>query len=217
LADSPRAISKILGAAYPHQKGLGGWITRNRPFICPFEELVARIPVGGSVLDVGCGVGIMSVLAGLCAGSPRVVGFDTSAKAIAVARQAVVPEGTQVSFQHLPDTADWPEGEFDTVLCIDVLHHVPPPAQRRFAAQLCRSTRPGGLVVFKDIAPRPRWKAFANRLHDLLMARQWVHYRHEGEMADWFQDEGMAVIERGRLDRLWYSHYLLIARKPTRP
>jgi 2-polyprenyl-3-methyl-5-hydroxy-6-metoxy-1,4-benzoquinol methylase len=208
---TPREISDIIKRCYPLHRGLGGAITRLRPYICPFEELLPWIPSRSSVLDVGCGVGIMSVLAVEVAGARHVLGFDTSGAAIAVARQTSLSREVDTIFQTL-DHSQWPEGIFDVVMCVDVLHHVPPTSQRAFVSRLAQSTSPGGCLIFKDISPRPFWKAVANRMHDLIMARQWIHYRHEDEVAGWLQEEGLALETRIRLDRLWYGHYLIVAR-----
>jgi len=212
IPDSPRAVSRFLDEAFAHQRGLGGRITRLRPYICPFEELLRRMPAGASVLDVGCGVGIMSALALGPGRARRVFGFDISSRAIEIAKGMRVEHHAEVTFQALP-AGVFPDEQFDVVLCVDVLHHVPPPAQRDFLRKACDRVRAGGLLLLKDISPRPRWKACANRLHDLIMARQWVNYRHEDEVAAWLREIGGNVQESVRLDRLWYSHYLIVWRK----
>lgn len=210
VPQSPRQVSTYLDRVYAHQRGIGGRITRLRPYICPFEELLRRIPLNSTVLDVGCGVGIMSALAAGPGQATRVLGFDISAKGIEIARGTQLPPGV-AEFRVLP-AGEFPSETFDVVLAIDVLHHVPPPVQHDFIGSLCKCVSPGGLLIFKDISPRPWWKAFANRLHDLVMARQWVHYRHEDIVSDWLQSRGGKIIESTRLDRLWYSHYLLVWR-----
>jgi 2-polyprenyl-3-methyl-5-hydroxy-6-metoxy-1,4-benzoquinol methylase len=194
---------------------VGGRITRLRPLICPFEEILRRVPAGGGrVLDVGCGVGIMSALAAGLGRAASVIGFDVSRRAIDVARGVKMPGACDMTFHALP-AGTFPEGEFDVVLCIDVLHHVPPAAQHEFLRQVCDHVAPAGMLIFKDISPKPWWKAQANRLHDLIMARQWVNYRHESQVAVTLRSLGGEVIEQSRLDRLWYSHYLICWRKPA--
>ena len=216
LPESPREVARFLDAAFAHQRGVGGRITRLRPYICPFEEVLRRMPAveegAGRVLDVGCGVGIMSALAAGPGKARSVVGFDVSQRAIDVARGIQVPGACSMTFHALP-AGTFPEGEFDMVLCIDVLHHVPPAVQNEFLRQTCQHVAAGGLLIFKDISPKPWWKAQANRLHDLIMARQWVHYRREAEIVGMLNELGGEVVESTRLDRLWYSHYLVCWRK----
>lgn len=207
-------VSALLRRLYPSVRGPGGLLIRWRPYIAPFERVLARIPPGSEVLDVGCGAGMLSTLAAATGLASRVHGFDTSEKAIARGNAATLPTAAgPVRLERLA-ADEWTDGAFDVVLCVDVLHHVPPPVQEAFIERVCHSVRPGGQVIFKDIAPRPRWKAFANRLHDLLLARQWVHYRRPDEVAGWLAANGLAVIESGRWDMLWYSHYFTVATRP---
>ncbi len=210
--DSPRAVSRFLRTAFAHQRGVGGLITRLRPCICPFEEVLCRIPPDSTVLDVGCGVGIMSALAAGPGKAREVTGFDVSSRAIETARGMRVSGGCAMRFELLPAGA-FPTGAYDVVMCIDVMHHVPPSEQMMFLRSVCDRVRMGGLLLFKDISPRPWWKALANRAHDLVMAREWVNYRHERAVADELRAIGGEVIEQTRLDRLWYSHYLACWRK----
>lgn len=205
-------VAGILDRAYGHCRGGRRLLVHYRPYICPFEEILQRIPIGSEVLDVGCGVGLMGVLASATGRARRVVGFDTSSRAIEVGRRATLDQGELELSARGPD--DWPEGRFDVVLCLDVLHHVPPSRQRAFCQRLVESVRPGGKLIFKDMAPRPLWKAWANRLHDALIAREAIHYRSAAATERWFREDGLDVRENRRLDRLWYAHYLIEARRP---
>lgn len=158
----------------------------------------------------------MSALAAGPGAAREVVGFDISSKAIAIARGVTIAGACPMTFHALP-AGEFPPGEFDVVLCIDVLHHVSPPLQFDFLTTICRRVAPGGLLIFKDISPQPWWKAVANRMHDLVMARQWVNYRREHDVASFLRGGGEGqVIDEARLDRLWYSHYLTCWRKATR-
>ncbi len=100
------------------------------------------------LLDVGCGAGTMDRhLAGEVA---ALHGIDVSEEMLAVARRQV-PAGT---FDHydgssLPFAADG----FDVVIAICVLHHVPPPGQAHFLAELRRVTRPGGIIAIFEHNP----------------------------------------------------------------
>jgi 2-polyprenyl-3-methyl-5-hydroxy-6-metoxy-1,4-benzoquinol methylase len=214
LPGSPREVSLFLKDAFAHQRGVRKWLTRLRPYICPFEELLRRIPRHRqiSVLDAGCGVGIMSALVAGTVGARRVVGFDIDERPIAVARGLQLPGTPNISFHTLP-AGQFPEGQYDVVVCIDVLHHVARVAHHDFVRSLCNSVAPGGMLLFKDISPRPWWKALANRMHDLVTTRHWVHYRHEDVVCQWLGETPGHVEESTRVDRLWYSHYLIVWRK----
>jgi SAM-dependent methyltransferase len=101
--------------------------------------IVRRVGEGRSVLEVGCGTGlVMQRIAGFAA---RVRGIDVSPGMLARARERglEVQEGSATA---LP----FADGEFDVVCAFKVLAHVDPvePA----LAEMARVTRPGGHLVF---------------------------------------------------------------------
>jgi 2-polyprenyl-3-methyl-5-hydroxy-6-metoxy-1,4-benzoquinol methylase len=188
-----------------------------RPFICPFGLLVELVPPGARVLDVGCGAGLFLGTLALDRRIAGGVGFDSSAPAIALAQAMTrhLPGNHGVMFHHLSAVEDWPCGTFDAVSLIDVMHHVPPVHQAGVFAAAADHVVPGGVLIYKDIAPTPHWRALANRLHDLVLARQWVHYTAADGIEDWGREHGMALEFRRRIDMLWYGHDLAVFRRPA--
>ena len=108
----------------------------------------AGISSGMRVLDLGCGVGDVSLLlADLVGSTGEVVGVDRDARSLEVARNRTA--GTaHVSFIEA-ELANLPfEGEFDACVGRYILMHLPDPiATIRMAA---RSVRPDGIVAFQD-------------------------------------------------------------------
>ena len=70
-----------------------------------------------------------------------------------------------------------------------------------------------GLYIYKDMARRPRWKAYGNRLHDLIFAQEWIHYFHVKELEDICINLGLELIHSSNYSKLWYQHELRIFRK----
>src|SRR5262245_57959764 len=98
IPECSRAVADFLREAYSHQQGWCGWLTRWRPYICPMEKILARIPPDASILDVGCGVGSLSTLAARFSRPRRVLGLDISPRAIATARANTLARAGLVSF-----------------------------------------------------------------------------------------------------------------------
>jgi 2-polyprenyl-3-methyl-5-hydroxy-6-metoxy-1,4-benzoquinol methylase len=94
-------------------------------------------------VDIGCGVG--DLLAEVINRQPiiRLSGLDFSAKAVAIAAKRF-PEGSFINHV-ITDSLPYDNGQFDLVLCTDVLEHLDYP--QRIASELVRICRPGGLVV----------------------------------------------------------------------
>jgi 2-polyprenyl-3-methyl-5-hydroxy-6-metoxy-1,4-benzoquinol methylase len=99
------------------------------------------------------------------------------------------------------------------VSLIDVLHHVPPGRQRAFFAGAVARVRTGGILLYKDMCRSPLWRAWANRAHDLLLARQWIHYVPLARLEAWAAEEGLQLVHRRAYARLVYGHELLVMRK----
>lgn len=100
--------------------------------------LVAGLPSGGRLLDVGCGTGAL-VRAARDGGTETVaVDLDPEMAALAASRL-----GTDVTVAGLPDLPFADDG-FDTVVASFVLNHVEDP--RSGARELVRLAAPGGSV-----------------------------------------------------------------------
>jgi len=100
-------------------------------------------------LDVGCGPGETDRL--LEGGFGRLVGVDVAAGMVEVAARRN-PWAEYASYgedEPLPFAA----GSFDLAFSICVLHHVSEAERERFAAELARVVRPGGLVAIFEHNP----------------------------------------------------------------
>lgn len=214
-ATSRADVIDAVGHVYVNGPWLARTLQRYRPYICPFEELVDRVPVGSRVFDIGCGAGLFLTL---LASRGRIIeglGVDVSEPAISLADRAryQLPHPDRLKF--VVDRGDmaWPHAEFDVVSMIDVLHHVLPMNQPEVLRKAASVVRPGGLLLFKDIGNKPHWRATANRLHDLVLARQWIHYLSLACVVAEVERVGLKLVEAARFDRLWYGHELALFRR----
>jgi len=188
--------------------------------VCPFEHLITHVTPGASVLDVGCGAGLfLALLAGTV---PDIsgCGFDSSVPAIETAArmaEEVTKSGlpARLRFLKLDAAEPWPSGTFDVVSLVDVLHHVSPEYQKSVIERASRCVKPDGLLLYKDMAKRPAFHAGMNRLHDLLLARQWIHYVPVHHVDEWAGEFGLHISHAEMFSRFWYRHELRVYRKPS--
>jgi 2-polyprenyl-6-hydroxyphenyl methylase / 3-demethylubiquinone-9 3-methyltransferase len=114
---------------------------------------------GKTVLDVGCGGGILSEsMAGLGA---EVTGIDLGDKPLQVARLHLLESGKQVEYRKISveELAAEQPGHYDVVTCMEMLEHVPEPASIVHAcAQLVKH---GGHVFFSTLNRNPKSYLFA--------------------------------------------------------
>jgi 2-polyprenyl-3-methyl-5-hydroxy-6-metoxy-1,4-benzoquinol methylase len=169
---TPTEVAQIARRLYTEGPGFARLSQRWRPFICPFHMLVEKVPTRAAVLDIGCGSGLFLTLLASTNRISKGVGFDANAATVAMAVKATehLKASQILTFRHASVEEPWPEGGFDVVSMIDVLHHIPPDAHESVIEQAAARVRPGGMFLYKDIARRPHWKAWANRLHDLVVA-----------------------------------------------
>jgi SAM-dependent methyltransferase len=95
-----------------------------------------------SVLNVGCGSGVTDSLLRPYVGSLH--GVEVSPGMVELARRQN-PDCVYGLYDG--ETLPYPDGAFDMVLTICVLHHVPPRQWEAFIAELVRVAAPGGVVV----------------------------------------------------------------------
>lgn len=117
------------------------------------EDVLRRAGIvpGMHVLDIGCGVGDVSLLAAEMVGPSGVVlGIDRSAESIDKATRRAAAAGTHwVRFQTTEIDAFSGTGTFDAVIGRLVLMYLPDPAAT--LRRLQRHLRPEGIVVFQEL------------------------------------------------------------------
>jgi len=115
---------------------------------------------GKTVLDVGCGGGILSD--SMARKGAQVTGIDLSIKALRVAQLHALEAGTRnVAYREVSAEAIALEqpGNFDVVTCMEMLEHVPDPAS---VVKACSDlVKPGGWVFFSTINRNPKSFLFA--------------------------------------------------------
>jgi len=126
-----------------------------RRLMAGFESTLAQLfaqAAPESVLDVGCGEGVLTHQWATQLGDKRIVGIDLDdekLKAEWVTRQRPNLEYRTMAAEHMP----FADGEFDMACAIEVLEHVPDPAHT--VAEMARVARRHLLV---SVPREPLWR-----------------------------------------------------------
>lgn len=173
---------------------------------CIIEE--ARRAMGGipvpSVLDVGCGTGMLSERLLGAFPSCRLAGVDLSPAMVerARARLAGRAEVREADAERLP----FHDGVFDLVVCNDSFHHYPDPGRAAF--QMWRVLRKGGALVLGDV-----WQPAPAR----AVMNAWMPFSHEGDVRIYSETELRAILgtwfQRVRWSRIGLTGCLVVASK----
>lgn len=154
---------------------------------------------GKSVLDVGCGGGILSETMALAGAT--VTGIDLAGEALAAARQHATSSGVTVEYRDIAaeTLAEERPGSFDVVTCMEMLEHVPDPAS---IVRACAGlVRPGGHVFFSSINRTPRAWLLAIVAAEYLLrvvpqgTHEYAKFLRPSEIDQWAREAGLKTRE----------------------
>lgn len=118
------------------------------------------LPIGGLVLDVGCGTGRLG--AAVAAEGYSVFGVDLSPSMVSKARE----RGLDGAYAAVTTSIPFADDSFDLALTVATLHHLETPDRvRATVAEMARVVKPGGAVVLWDHNPsNPYWPIIMKRV-----------------------------------------------------
>jgi uncharacterized protein (DUF2062 family)/2-polyprenyl-3-methyl-5-hydroxy-6-metoxy-1,4-benzoquinol methylase len=182
---------------------------------------------GGTLVDVGCGQGLMLALLAEAAaasqfgdwpaGPPppvfdRLVGIEMRRSVAAVAHQALGEVATIVE----GDARSQAPATCKAVLFFDVLHMMPAADQEALLRRMAGSLEPDGVIVVREADAAAGWCFSAVRAGNKLKALVFGHwhqgfqYRTADEWRDCFTAAGFDVEARGAGDGTPFGNVLFI-------
>lgn len=151
------------------------------------------------VIDIGCGGGILAE--SMATAGADVIGIDMAEGPLAVARLHQHESEAKVEYRHATaeELAAEAPASFDIVTCLEMLEHVPDPAQ---VVQSCATlVKPGGHVFLSTINRNPKSFAFAivgaEYVLKLLPAgtHEYEKFIRPSELEAWARHAGLSLID----------------------
>lgn len=152
---------------------------------------------GKRVLDVGCGGGILAE--GMARADARVTGIDAAEGPLRVAKLHRIESGVEVDYRCITaeELAEREPGMYDMVTCMELLEHVPNPADTvRACAKL---VKPGGDCFFSTINRNPKAWLFAILAGEYLLGllpkgtHDYAKFIRPSELSRWGREAGLST------------------------
>ena len=200
--------------ATEYASGMSGFCkfkTIARPRICPVDALVSLHPNNISMLDIGCGNGLLLYILWRSGKLRTGVGVDIDAAKLQAGQNALISYNSSppISLLYGPHPTHWPKGPFDVCTMVDLLHHVPKSSVPDILNAAFERVKVGGLFIYKDMAERPRWAAAWNQLHDLCVSRQWITHVPPTTVVNLAAKKRLRLVSQFSIRCLAYQHDLL--------
>lgn len=152
------AIVRTL-ARYRHAPRADRYYVRYKLRIDPVLREIAALGPLGDVIDAGTGRGQLAVCLFELGSVRSIAGFDHDARKVALARAALPEARFRVDSAESYEFAD-----ADTILFIDVLHYLTPPAQDRVLVRAAEVLRHGGRLLIREVEDTRRGSALTRWL-----------------------------------------------------
>jgi uncharacterized protein (DUF2062 family)/trans-aconitate methyltransferase len=214
--------------------GIAHWeFVRAKLRFDPMYQALLRlgvVPSGGTVVDLGCGRGIVLALLATAPAlfdeqiwpdgwpdPPRdlaLVGIERAPRAARAARRALGSEASIL--EHDLCTLSIPGAR--TILLVDVLHYLPVEAQSALVERAVQALEPNGVLVVREPDAACGWRFqlthCAERLRALMRGhlRQRFAYRSAAAWIDLLRAHGLEVESRPMNDGTPFGNTLLVGR-----
>lgn len=166
------------------------------PVRANYIDLKAKV-AEKTLLDIGCGGGLLTEA--MAQRGAFVTGIDMGEAPLEVARLHAESNGLNIDYRRITaeQLASESPGQFDVVTCLEMLEHVPDPAQ---VIRACFSlVKPGGDVFFSTLNRTP--KAYLMAVLGAEYVLRWLprgthdykKFIRPSELAAWSRQAGLQV------------------------
>ncbi len=222
-AEPTRVIANRIASRFPPSPALRGYI-RGKIRIDPAYEAIAQLllPTPTPVLDLGCGLGLLSFYLRERGFTEPIHGLDTAARKIAHAKAAAA---TSQGLTFAVADAGQPPPVAPTTLALDILHYFDAQRQSALLRQLADSMPPGGRVIIRN-APRDEesWRYWLTVLEEIwvrvsrwIIAKDPINFPSIEEIVAPFKSAGCHVSVKPLWGKTPFNSHLFVFTKPPAP
>ena len=189
------------------------WVT------CPFARVEAAVPRQGRVLEVGCGYGVFSCHLALSSPDRQVLGVDVDVRKVVHAQHAgkrAEVRGATCEF-HLAPPGEVPDGPWDAIVIVDVLYLLDRDEQEGLLHSCAQQLSLGGVLVVKEMATSPSWKARWNGMQETMSVKvlnitsgNELTFLEPSVLGGWMREDGLVVTHQPLDHGYPHPHHLVV-------
>lgn len=127
------------------------------------------LPHDGSIVDVGCGYGVLANYLSLNLPASRITGIDLNSKRIAAAARTIGIRSNIKFIEYDATKWDWPK--CTGIIMPSFLHHISPTCQKSVLEKASQSLEKGGVLLIHEVDPaaRPFYRYWDSYLSDRIL------------------------------------------------
>lgn len=216
-----RAIIEKIANHFTGSRWLQGYVRgklRTDPAYRAVLDLLRQHPQ--SVLDIGCGLGLLSFYLRENGFREPVLGVDSDAKKIAKAGDIAAAHYKGLTFE--PTDAREVSVNYSAVVMLDVLHYLNAEAQRSLLQAVAEKIPPGGIVIIRNTPRDSSWRYILTWMEEVFVrVVGWIrgagiiHFPTVEEVADPFRQRGYGEEIRPLWGRTPFNSHLFVFTRPS--
>jgi glycosyltransferase involved in cell wall biosynthesis/trans-aconitate methyltransferase len=169
--------------------------------LTPYRAMASRLPLQGTILDLGCGHGLFAIAAALTSPSRQIVGIDHDSDRVSLGTKAI---------QNFPNVRleagnmarpPRPQKPYSGIAMIDVMHYFDPNTQESLLQQAFDLLEEGGTLLVREVNPDGGIASSWNRLYEKLATgigftqaeKKGLHFRSTQEWKKTMERAGFKV------------------------
>jgi len=214
---SDRTLANRIASLYD-SRSLQGYVRWKVRFDPIYEGVLAPLrDTTKPILDLGCGVGILSFFLREHGIASPILGIDFDERKIAQAKKAAT-RSRDIAFEVGDARAPLPDGY--NVVVLDLLHYFDSASQQRILENVAHAVPPGGIVVIRQGLRDGSWRYRFTAIVDAIgrairwMRAEALNYPTRDEVTRAFADFDIAITP------LWggtpYNNYLFVLSRRNR-
>jgi 2-polyprenyl-3-methyl-5-hydroxy-6-metoxy-1,4-benzoquinol methylase len=184
-----------------------------RILILPITKIAKYVPEVCTVLDVGCGYGLLDFWLAKTSPKRNVIGSELQENRVKIA-SLISEKYDNVRFFQKNLLEGDNQDNIDCILMIDFLHHVSYSDQNQVLERVANMLPKDGRLIVKDMDTLPRFKYYWNLVHDkLITGFDPLYFIGSQDLKNKIESYGFSVTLAKKISHPLYAHYILVCEK----